>query len=351
MIKEINPIWYSPSDKFGYFAWPSIARLQNGLFIIVASGYRLSHICPCGKLVYFLSENGIDWSIPYVLADRPIDQRDPGITTFGEKGILISWVSADSRGRVTSKTFKPLYRQIYKHNYKNAMIGFHSKNAGNWIIYSEDLGLTWSNPIKVPVHAPHGPIVLKDGSFLYLGRGEKRIEAHKVLDIDFNWEYLGTVPGSNTLPARGHYAEPHVIELSDGRLLGHIRWEKNPNTLIGYSGAFSIRQTISEDGGKNWSRSKIVVKKGSPPHLMRHSSGAIICTYGNRYYPYAIDYIVSSDEGKTWAKPKRISEDAYDTDMGYPASVETDDGILTVYYQKVGSRSENCGLFATLWKI
>jgi len=350
MLKQINLIWFAPSDKFGYFAWPSIARLQNGYYMVVASGYRSSHVCPCGKLVYFLSKDGFDWSIPYVLADRPIDQRDPGIVTFGEKGILVSWASTDSRGRMKGKSYKKAYKHIYKTSYQNATIGFHSKNQGSWIIYSEDLGLTWCEPIKAPVHAPHGPIVLKDGTFIYFGRGKKGIECYKSEDIK-NWEYLGMVPGSDSLPIKGHYAEPHVIELEDGRLFGHIRWEKDPNTLIGYSGAFSIRQTISKDGGKTWTRSKIVVRKGSPPHLMRHSSGAIICTYGNRYHPYGIDYIVSRDEGKTWEKPRRISEDAFDTDMGYPASVETDDGILTVYYQKVGSRSEKCGLFATLWKI
>ena len=38
-----------------YFAWPTIAKLQNGRICVGASGYRVEHICPFGKGVLAVS--------------------------------------------------------------------------------------------------------------------------------------------------------------------------------------------------------------------------------------------------------------------------------------------------------
>ena len=50
-IGESKIIMSNPMSRHQYFAWPSVARLQNGKIAVVASGYRLSHICPFGKTV------------------------------------------------------------------------------------------------------------------------------------------------------------------------------------------------------------------------------------------------------------------------------------------------------------
>lgn len=38
-------------SQHNYFAWPTIAKLQNGKIAVVASGFRLKHVCPFGKAV------------------------------------------------------------------------------------------------------------------------------------------------------------------------------------------------------------------------------------------------------------------------------------------------------------
>ena len=38
-----------------------------------------------------------------------------------------------------------------------------------------------------------------------------------------------------------------------------------------------VWSTISEDGGNTWSVPKQTGMTGAPPHLLRHSSGAIVC--------------------------------------------------------------------------
>ena len=40
-----------PDSDFGYFGWPSVARLGDGTLVAGASGLRQSHVCPWGKSV------------------------------------------------------------------------------------------------------------------------------------------------------------------------------------------------------------------------------------------------------------------------------------------------------------
>ena len=35
-----------PTDFFGYFGWPTIARMENGTLVAAASGLRNDHVCP-----------------------------------------------------------------------------------------------------------------------------------------------------------------------------------------------------------------------------------------------------------------------------------------------------------------
>ena len=36
----------NPHSRHNYFGWPTATRLQNGKIAVVASGFRLKHICP-----------------------------------------------------------------------------------------------------------------------------------------------------------------------------------------------------------------------------------------------------------------------------------------------------------------
>ena len=70
---------------------------------------------------------------------------------------------------------------------------------------------------------------------------------------------------------------------------------------------------------------------------MKHSSGMLICTYGYREKPYGIKAMFSFDNGKTWDYGHDIYVNNFSDDLGYPSSVELDDGsILTVFYAHPG---------------
>ena len=44
-----------PSEAFGYFGWPTVARMTDGTLVVAASGMRNDHICPFGRSVMCIS--------------------------------------------------------------------------------------------------------------------------------------------------------------------------------------------------------------------------------------------------------------------------------------------------------
>ena len=90
-----------------------------------------------------------------------------------------------------------------------------------------------------------------------------------------------------------------------------------------------------------------------PPHLMVHSSGAVICSYSRRTNGIRSERaVVSYDGGETWTEDYTINDRLpYICDMGYPASCELLDGsILTVYYQPWPGEGHPSVLW-TKWKL
>ena len=84
-------IMSNPDSRHSYFAWPSIARLQNGKLAVVASGFRLEHVCPFGKAVISYSEDeGEHYTAPAPVIDTVLDDRDGGILAFGESGVMVT---------------------------------------------------------------------------------------------------------------------------------------------------------------------------------------------------------------------------------------------------------------------
>lgn len=116
--------------------------------------------------------------------------------------------------------------------------------------------------------------------------------------------------------------------------------------------SFSIMQTESNDGGQTWTIPSPPGFHGSPPHVIRHSSGALVCVYGYRQSLFGERAMISRDGGQTWIYDYFLRVDGPDGDLGYPSSVELKDGSLfTVYYQKCDSVEKKCSLFWTRWKL
>lgn len=328
----------NPYSKHNYFGWPTVARLQNGKVAVVASGFRLQHVCPFGKAVISYSEDeGKTYTRPAVFIDTVLDDRDAGITPFGKSSVLVTSFNnavAFQRERTTDP---------YKLSYLDTVTPEEEKDAmGATFRISHDFGVTFGEIFKSPVTSPHGPVVLRDGSLLWVGRtfspkDAQRVEGDSVqayrINPDGSMEFVGKI---ENVDSDGHLllsCEPHVAVLDDGRLLAHIRAQYENDI-------FTLFQTESSDNGKTWTKPKQILSKcgGAPAHLLKHSSGILISTYGFRgeplfTKPYGVKAMFSRDNGKTWDTGYDIYKTDVSYDLGYPSSIELSDGsLLTVFY-------------------
>ena len=327
-LKPLSTVCANPNGIHKYFGWPSVARLQDGSLAMVASGFRLSHICPFGKVVMCRSyDNGNSWTAPEILIDTPLDDRDGGICTFGESGVI-----------VTSFNNHPDFQRKHQGDspYRKAYIDMveqtdFEKYLGSTLVISQDGGKTFGEVITVPISSPHGPCTLSDGTILYVGRQfsahncPTHIECH-VLTPDGKTARRSVLPETDPTLT---WCEPHAIQLPDGKIVVHIRVQGDGGKY------FTLYQSVSTDMGYSFSTPVPLLsdRGGAPAHLLYHSSGTLVSVYGYRDQPYGIRAMFSRDGGESWDTDNVILDGEPSADLGYPCSVELSDGsILTVLY-------------------
>ena len=357
-----------PDEIFGYYAWPSVARMDSGELVAVCSGGRAWHICPWGRTAIFRSsDEGCTWTAPEFVNNTPVDDRDAGMVSLGGDDLLLTWFSLDLRAKpqwramaeadIAQRMPDPARRPSWEKGLAALDDAAAKKWAGSWVRLSRDGGRAWGDFLRVPVNAPHGPARLRDGTLLYLGKawndgdGDATgldagvIGAVASSDGGQTWTARGDVPcgpGAKGL----NFHEPHVVELPDGRLLGHIRSEAGDNQFP----KFRIYQTLSSDRGASWRPARETGIRGSPPHLLALADGTVVCVYGFREKPFGVRARATRDAGATWGREWILRDDGPDSDLGYPASAPLPDGsIFTVYYIK-GAPNEPCSIAWSRWR-
>jgi len=350
-----------PDERLGYFGWPTIARMDDGRLLVASSGLRWGHVCPFGKTVLHESrDDGRTWSPSRVIQDTPIDDRDAGIVNLGGPSVLVSWFRSDTRKLADEAWIPSAERATWHQIFKGWTDEMVEPLIGSWVMRSDDRGKTWAAPVRVPVSAPHGPIKLAGGDLLYVGKPfeawadmrEEQVAVARSSDGGATWRLVGRVPAAAQTGV-ANYNEPHVVELRSGRLVAAFRMQDRPGQTLAAAGipSFSISQSESDDGGANWSVPRWLGFKGSPPHLLRHSSGALVMSYGFRDRPFGQRVAISRDEGQTWHAEWILRADGPGWDLGYASTVElADASLLTVYYQ-AAAKGEKCGLLWSRWTL
>lgn len=344
---------------FCYQAWPTVAMDENGTLYAVASGFRVRHVCPFGKTVLYISrDGGSTWTPPMVINDTYMDDRDAGILYLGNGLLLVSWFTRTAREYLTPH-YEPMLRAAHPaaagaafamlDGYKHLPEG--AEETASYVRLSVDYGTTWQEPVRLPITAPHGPCLCRDGRLVYLGTEHN---SHGALPVGSNcvytsrdngktWQFTGMFPVPGWATPDMVFSEPHILELPNGKLLGAIRIDSDR--------PLTIATAISHDGGANWSEPVSVGCCGAPPHLTLHSSGALILSYGRREKPYGQRAMVSYDLGKTWQAEYTLDTCEHSKDLGYPSTVELPDGSLfTVYYQKYPG-DDHCSILYTKWRL
>lgn len=337
----------NPHSRYGYFAWPTVSLLQDGKIAVGASGFRLEHICPFGKTVISYSfDGGETYTLPAPVIDTPLDDRDAGICTFGKNGVILtSFNNSADMQRQHNKDNE------YVQSYINLITEEDEKKyLGSNFRISRDCGITFGKIFSSPVTSPHGPTELKDGTVLWAGNNFRNyndgIEIHSINTDNGETEFLGkiTIDDEKII-----LCEPHLIELPDGKLICHIRGEDKDETDT----IFTVLQSISHDKGKTWSEPEMLLDEsgGAPPHLIMLSSGILLSTYGRRKLPYGIMAMISLDGGISWEKDIRIYENYVSDDIGYPSTVELNDGTLITVFYAADGEDKPCVIKQQKWKI
>lgn len=370
--------------------WPTIAVDENDKLYVVASGPRISHVCPFGATVMAESaDGGATWSSPRMISNTIMDDRDAGITYLGNGKMLVSYFTQSGDAYLPGGSG---YKSITKGhtvpewaaewdsfgNPVGGIVGTYVKmlqyikntdksydlSESSYVIHSSDYGKTWdaerysfvgngytsemqtalenyqyTKPgTKVPVTSCHGPLVLSDGTLLYAGKVLDPVDqpmdsmaVYTSRDDGMTWDYLSEIP----IPMGYEYNcfhELSVAEAKDGTLLCAIRTQ--PCGDVWVEPMYTVYLSHSYDGGRTWTVPEPTGMDGTPPHVVTAPNGDIIMTYSYRTNPRCIYANVSTDGGHTWSNKRIVSDPflPYD-DMGYPASVVLSDGsVVTVYY-------------------
>ena len=340
VVKETKVISHQPHL---YHGWPTLTRRRNGQLLLVCSGGREAHVCPFGRVELMRSDDdGGAWSWPRVLIDTAIDDRDAGVLETAQGTILVTTFTSlayesiltqaeKSAGRPGAWTEEKLRRWQAAHR----RLGAEQRRTqlGVWMIRSTDGGATFSARYDCLVDSPHGPIQLSDGRLLYAGkdlwRGKHRVGFCESADDGKTWRWLAELPVRDG-DHHEDYHELHAVETADGRFVAQIRNHNRANHR-------ETLQSESSDGGKIWSVPHPIGVWGLPSHLLRLRDGRLLMTYGHRRQPLGNQARLSSDHGRTWSEPIILSGDGVSGDLGYPSTVELDNGsLLSVWYELTG---------------
>ncbi len=353
-----------------YQGWPTICK-GEGTTLYAVSSVRLEHIDPFGAIALCEShDNGETWSRPRVVIDTVLDDRDAGVVYLGDGKLLVSWFNNDGQEYINGKySYWKDFSYITDEQEKAYIKSFENlplteRQKGSYVALSEDYGKTWGDPVRVPISAPHGPTLGKDGrTLIYFGtrnnpeaagfssyKTGRELYVIKSIDYGRTWQHLSAIE----MPRWDYvYCEPHMIQLSDGSYVGAVRVHTVDREIDENQG-MAVYITTSKNG-KNWTKIQPITEdmRGGPPHLLQLQNGVVLLTYGYREMPCGIRYRLSYDGGKTWTEEDVIAtaDDSKNGDMGYPSTVETSDGtLITVYYQRF--RSDHYASFLyTKWKL
>jgi hypothetical protein len=332
----------SPDLDF-YHGWPTLCRRGTGELIVTWSGGREGHICPFGRVEMMTSrDDGRTWSFPRVVLDGAIDDRDSGcLETPRGTLIVTTFTSLAYEDTLLAKQLKLAEgdKGRWPQEQIDRWLAVHNRLApaqrraelGEWLIRSTDGGITWGPRIATLVNSPHGPIALADGRLLYPGKRlwteSKTIGVAESHDDGQSWSWLAAIPARRGDDVTGGYHELHGVEVEPGRIVVHIRNHNKAN-------AGETLQSESSDGGRSWTEPHAIGVWGLPSHLRKLRDGRLLMTYGYRRAPFGNQARVSSDGGGSWSDPIILSDDGIGGDLGYPSTVQLDNGRhVTVWYE------------------
>ena len=329
--------------------FPVLTTAPDGSIVAVLRG-GAGHLGLSGRIDIVRSrDGGQTWTYPNIVADSPLDDRNPAFGTSAKGTLILAYVRASSYDA--------------DGNYFPCKSEEADKYWQGFVTRSHDSGLTWEEPYVMSFTplascSPYGKMVsMPDGTVLMplYGRPEESIvgQQMKYMIPQDSCAYLlrspddGLTWGDPSLISI-NAGEPAVTLLPNGDLLALIRREKMGKTLW---------STISSDGGFTWSAPvQVTGDMKHPGDLLVLKNGYILLTYGNRNSPPSrVEGLISPDGGHSWLDCLLVfsgnlrgynADFPRHVDLGYPSSVfapgtNPRKGVTMYYYNPSIEKSDN----------
>ena len=368
-MPQIKNLFHIPmySDPENFCAEVSVANLGGGEIVAIFAQQRgLAHTDTGTILLIRSLDHGRTW--------------DPAskVVVFQQEtdlGWNIAAITALTDGRLVACANCWRYLDNGRIDWQKG----NSELGGVFLAWSEDKGKTWSIPRRVNI-APMRTAWVRD-SILELPDGKLLLplEGHmhrRAIPYDTigersrsyilcsgdggqQWVYWGTI----ACDAAGitNFSEPGMTHLADGRLLAMLRTERFPRQAApgeqyAPPGGYLFMVT-SHDNGISWSWPVNTGIWGYPADLITLPAGKVLCAYSYRTQPMGV-HVAISENGTIWRQedvftiadydmykvkptftprsdetPEGIATAGNFMHIGYPTSVQLDDGsILTAYH-------------------
>ncbi len=236
---------------------------------------------------------------------------------------------------------------------------FAARFRNNRFYYSLDRCHTWHGPFLLPDFGRKGLLArtdyIVDGkheltAFIAAEKdrgGEGQPACIRTKDGGKTWELVGWI-GEQPPAGYGYSIMPSTIRLGDGGYLSMIR---RAGVRDGEK-RWWLEAYVSPDRGQSWYllEEPRIENGGNPASMIRLEDGRIALTYGWRRLLYGIRARLSDDNGQTWGPEIVLRKDGASWDLGYPRTVQREDGkCVTIYYFHDRKRPERY-IGCTIWE-
>jgi hypothetical protein len=321
---------YLVSSLQGYF--PVLAKTGPRSLAVI---YRVGgvHVSISATLAVSLSsDGGRSWSDPVNVTPQWEDSRNPA---FG----------VNSKGELIAAYWKSIFDKYseseggYRWDREKTPDG---TRATMYVSVGSADGAAWRHqePYRsehLAFVSPYGRIIPGPrGTLLMPAYGPRRARTEGVRDTALILRSTddGATWGDESILG-DTFNEFSLCYNADGVLVAAARNEK---------GSVSILR--STDDGRSWSAPAQVTREGEhPADVTLLASGNLLLTFGRRIRPYGCGALLSRDGGKSWDTDHEVllaGDGAQNTDLGYPSTVQLDDGtIVTALYFASGSQGSD----------
>ncbi|MDP6125194.1 MAG: sialidase family protein [Candidatus Latescibacteria bacterium] len=316
-------------------AWPNLSRADDGK-IFAAIFNQPTHGGWEGDVECWRSDDdGKFWKLAGVAAEHESTTNRMNVAAgLARDGSLVVLASGWTKRNVVGDYSSPHDGQVLP----------------MWVCRSDADGANWTHDESIALPTDGPETIIPFGDVIQLGDGNLGVSVYgwappnQVCSLFYvstddgrNWAQRGIIAATDS-------NETAPVTLPDSTLLAAVRT----------NGDGHIELYRSQDHGATWeNRGPFSLPGQHPGHLTVLSDGRLLLSFGIRNRGlHAVAVRESDDGGTSWKGTQVLVDLPQTTDLGYPASVQADDGtIITAYYTSGADAHQRYHMGVLRWSI